>query len=1040
MNGTYSFHNKLVLRTPRLPLVHTANDSLIQELLWDNSFLEAIYLASPVLHDECIKWRSGQITAPKDIHKLTRSILKYYTRMCSRCTPFGLFSGHTLVEWNEGNTNVVVDNDKFGRHTRFDMHYLCALAQQLASVPSIKEKLLYFPNNSLYNVGDEIRYIEYKYLNAKRIHQISSVTASDYLQHILSSAATGLTIADMSNQLVSDEISSEDAIDFIDELINAQLLVSELEPSITGPEFIHQVINTLERISNDEAGLIATIISILKEANNALQQLDVSLTNEASAYRSIMQTLNKLQVPYEENKLFQVDTSAITKKNSVDVKLQQQLQEGMEVLNKLMPPQGSDNLQSFARRFHSRYEDREMPLLEVLDTETGIGYLEQGSESICPLVEDIVLTGKSTEERLSWGTLENFWKTKLIDAVKHNRYCIEISDKDLKDFSSNWNDLPPSMTVLFKILDTRNNLIYLENAGGSSAAALLGRFAHASQDVNDLVCEITAKEQQLDPGIVYAEIIHLPESRTGNVLLHPAFREYEIPYMAKSSLDNDHQIDVKDLYVSVKQNRVILRSKKLNKEIVPRLSSAHNYHHNSLPVYQFLGDLQLQDKRRGIQLSWGSLQRQHSFLPRVMYGNTILHLATWQFLKKDTAHLHNIPPAELMETVSLFRREWKMPRHVVLADGDNELLIDLENEQLVQLLLETTKNRGQFTLKEFFYTDNQCITNGKGQSYANQLAAIVVKNTGSYNPAKNIDQQKEVARKFSPGSEWVYFKLYCGAKSADKILLEAIKPLTEKLAQENKIDKWFFIRYNDPDFHLRLRLHVAESRNIGDVITQVNAFISPFEKSGYIWKLQMDTYNREVERYGFNTIELSETLFCHDSNAMLALLDNTWGDAREQARWVWGLRAIDELLNSFQLTLQNKLSLLTELKNAFAAEFNMDKLLKMQLDQKHRANKKVIEQILDSSNDLLNELSPLIDIIKEKSANIESVTETILDIQAEGELQVPLADLLNSYIHMLLNRLFPSNQRLHEMVAYDFLFRYYQSATARKKKEQVYSL
>lgn len=1036
MNGTYSFHNKLVLRTPRLPLVRNTDDSLLNTLLHDNSFLEAIYLASPVLHDECIKWRNGQITAARDVHKLTRSVLKYYTRMSSRCTPFGLFSGHTLVEWNEGDTNVVIDENKFDRHTRFDMHYLCSLAQQLALVPAIKEKLLYFPNSSIYTVGDEIRYIEYKYVNAKRVHQISSVTASDYLQNILNAAAKGVTIDEMSNELVSDEITSDEAIEFIDELINSQLLVSELEPAITGPEFIHQVINTLERTGGGQTGIIA----VLKEANDALQQLDNSLVNEATAYRSIMQILDRLQVPYEENKLFQVDTCAVTQQKCISTGIQQQLQQSLEVLNKLMPVQGHENLQSFARRFYTRYEDREMPLLEVLDTETGIGYLEQGSEGISPLVEDIVLTGKGNEERLNWGKLENFWKSKMLDAVKHNRYSIEINDKDLTAFSSNWNDLPPSMSVLFKILDSKSNLLYLESAGGSSAAALLGRFAHANTEVNELVSEITAREQELDPGIVYAEIIHLPESRSGNVLLHPAFRKYEIPYMAKSSLDNEHQIDVRDLYVSVKNNRVILRSKRLNKQIIPRLSSAHNYHHNALPFYQFLGDLQLQDKRRGLQLYWGGLQRQHTFLPRVMYGNTILHLATWQFVQKDTVHLHEAPAAELMETVSLFRREWKLPKHVVLADGDNELLIDLENEQSVQLLLETTKNRNQFTLKEFFHNDNAGITNAKGNCYANQLAAILVKNTGSYNPARNIVPKQDVVRKFSPGSEWVYYKLYCGAKSADKILLEAIKPLTEQLANENKIDKWFFIRYTDPDFHLRLRLHVTQEHNIGEVIRLVNAYLSPFEKSGYIWKLQMDTYNREVERYGCNTIELSETLFCHESNALLSLLDNTWGDAREQVRWVWGLRAIDELLNSFQLSLQQKLALLTELKNAFAAEFNMDKLLKMQLDQKHRANKKVIEQVMDSSNDVLNELFPLIEIIKQKSINTEGVTNALLDIDADGGLQVPLADLLNSYIHMLLNRLFPSNQRLHEMVAYDFLFRYYQSSVARRKKEQVCSL
>ncbi|MGB8192421.1 MAG: thiopeptide-type bacteriocin biosynthesis protein, partial [Chitinophagaceae bacterium] len=217
----------------------------------------------------------------------------------------------------------------------------------------------------------------------------------------------------------------------------------------------------------------------------------------------------------------------------------------------------------------------------------------------------------------------------------------------------------------------------------------------------------------------------------------------------------------------------------------------------------------------------------------------------------------------------------------------------------------------------------------------------------------------------------------------------------------------------------------------------VNAYLSSYEKSGYIWKLQMDTYNREVERYGSNTIGLCEQLFFHDSAALLQLLENTWGDEREKVRWLWGLRAIDELLNCFNYNLQDKLTLLTHLKNAFAAEFNMDKLLKLQLDNKYRNNRKMIELILDSDNDLQNELYPLIKIIKETSVQLRHASHEILAIQSEGELQVPLNDLMASYIHMLLNRLFTSNQRLHEMVSYDFLFRYYQSQAARKKLRPV---
>ncbi|MFK7749084.1 MAG: lantibiotic dehydratase C-terminal domain-containing protein, partial [Kordia sp.] len=48
-------------------------------------------------------------------------------------------------------------------------------------------------------------------------------------------------------------------------------------------------------------------------------------------------------------------------------------------------------------------------------------------------------------------------------------------------------------------------------------------------------------------------------------------------------------------------------------------------------------------------------------------------------------------------------------------------------------------------------------------------------------------------------------------------------------------------------------------------------------------------------------------------------------------------------------------------------------------------------------------------------------------------LMMPINDLMGSYMHMLMNRLFKSKNRIHEMVCYDFLYRYYKSMIARKK-------
>jgi len=116
---------------------------------------------------------------------------------------------------------------------------------------------------------------------------------------------------------------------------------------------------------------------------------------------------------------------------------------------------------------------------------------------------------------------------------------------------------------------------------------------------------------------------------------------------------------------------------------------------------------------------------------------------------------------------------------------------------------------------------------------------------------------KTIKRRFVLGSEWIYFKFYVGAKTADKILREAIKPFTEDLLNADIIDQWFFIRYSDPDVHLRVRLHFTKKNQVGKIIQTVFKHIEKFVDQELIWKVQTDTYQREIERYGIQTMELS---------------------------------------------------------------------------------------------------------------------------------------------------------------------------------------
>lgn len=80
-----------------------------------------------------------------------------------------------------------------------------------------------------------------------------------------------------------------------------------------------------------------------------------------------------------------------------------------------------------------------------------------------------------------------------------------------------------------------------------------------------------------------------------------------------------------------------------------------------------------------------------------------------------------------------------------------------------------------------------------------------------------------------------------------------------------------------------------------------------------------------------------------------------------------------------------------------------------------------------------NNVQPLDDLLKAKSSKIVPIVKIISEREQENMLERPLIDLMGSYVHMLMNRLFKSKQRMHEMVIYDFLYRYYKSELAKKK-------
>lgn len=714
----YTSFQRYILRTPLLPINYIrrlvkdgviTKDALLDACA-DEAVMEALFLASPSFYREVQKWREGKLPNSKEEDKVMQGLYRYLARMCTRCTPFGMFAGITAgtvadktdIKMSPKETNVT--------NVRLDMNYVCALAKDIAEIPEIKEQILFYPNNSMYRIGEKMRYVEYSFSNARRSHHISAVDASEYLMRIINEAKQGRRLIHLAQLIVDDEITIDDAKAFIDEIVASQLLTSELEPTVIGADPLEQMISVLNKYPEN---------AVATDIKNKLIGIN-ELIKQPKRYNDVKQLLSAFTTAYDEKFLFQADMLLRPAVNTVSPDIPEDVFKAVALLNRVTPYFENENLRRFKEAFYNRYEDEEIPLAQALDNETGIGYLQNTYSGITPLVDNIIFPAAQQNYKNSSALpFHLLMQQKLADTLKQGERQVTLDDSDLDAFEANYDDLHETISAFIEMIDDKHFVV--KTAGGASAAYLIGRFCHLDKDILGLTKEIIEKDEA-NKNCVYAEVVHLPESRVGNILHRPTIRQYEIPYLAQSSLPIENQIDLDDLMISVRYDRIMLRSKRHNKMVIPRLTTAHNYSVNALPVYQFLCDMQHYEKRGGFNFSWGSIENSMPYLPRVVYGDAILSLEKWNFFKKDIDSLNKTK--DLEERIDKFMEMAKnknISNEVLLEDGDNELYFDLTNRFCVKALLDYIKKRFSFTLIEFPFADENSPVKSAEGCYANEM-------------------------------------------------------------------------------------------------------------------------------------------------------------------------------------------------------------------------------------------------------------------------------------------------------------------------------
>lgn len=278
---------------------------------------------------------------------------------------------------------------------------------------------------------------------------------------------------------------------------------------------------------------------------------------------------------------------------------------------------------------------------------------------------------------------------------------------------------------------------------------------------------------------------------------------------------------------------------------------------------------------------------------------------------------------------------------------------------------------------------------------------------------------KKVQRTFYPGDNWVYFKIYAGYKVSEEILITALFPLMRKWMREKVISKWFFIHYRDTDYHIRLRLYLNDTAQLGDIMSIIHTKLKGYCQPSLLNDLNIATYNRELERYGAQYIDFSESLFCIDSECILSCLKYL-SKKNEDYRWMIAFKLVDAFFNDTGYDMDNRLACMEQMNKSYRAEFGYNKFNAKQLNELYRIRKPAVSLVLQKTVEN-QDIKEVIKIIDKRSVKIHSLCSGI---------DFPVNNT-TSYIHMMMNRLFRSDPRVHELLVYEFLYRYYKSEKAQ---------
>ena len=969
--------------------------------------------------------------------KLASSIYKYMTRMATRSTPFGAFSSVMTLE-NSDKSNLKIDKN-IQLYIRLDNGCVLELARiaQKQAIKNFNQDLLLRKNSSMYLMGEEVRFVSEIKAKDYIDFKLDEATYSDAIHNAMQYSDDWISVADLVSELTKSykNVEKQQLKHFVFDLLDNQLLESNLCIVLTSNNSFIELIDRA-RLSNINEELVNKMQHINDLLSSITSLEDKSLKNKLGKAES---ELIELLPDYDIKHWLHVDSFRRGQGNTIAQNIYNPL---IKTINGLSDFFWKPNkaIQEFTNKFTEVYGESEVRLLEALDIDNGIPF-GQKRLGRSPLLNGVMPMKITHAINIDWSPMDQFMMTKIIDAISNKNPVVQIKSKEIEKYKeiqqkpARFND---SITLHGSLLEDENGkvLYKMNSIAGPSALMLFGRFCCGSEELED-ACKLLAEQEQYnDDSVIYAEIVHMAQARAANVSCRPSLRAKEVIYgPGDSGLNSCDQINCNDLYLRVVSGRLQLYSKKLNKEIKPRLASAHNTGGLNLPIYQFLHALQGVDGwYAGLSLN-GAIDSL-PYIPEIRIDNVIFFERRWIISREEilTIHKGKTDDDKINKLKSLIV-ERNISRYIALSEGDNNLDFDLNTPFSALLFINEVKNKESVKLIASLKGRTNKLFNMGGHTYRHEFVvpcfAKSINNISTNkidNNIMSIEQAKDITS--LPCETWKYLKIYTGEASADKLLANHLAPLANWLKKEGHIKKWFYIRYQDPDSHIRVRFELAAAYQT-DVLNQI--LYKPLKllyKQGLIQNIVEDSYFPEVGRYGGTEIlPICEDLFYLNSVLVSEVVKLTFADPnKDEIRWKICLRFAWQLTMEVCESLEHAEQFFKAVAASYDNEFNSDgnAMIKKKLSLNYREAMKDVANALHVDNELVDSSLTCQAVFAEYSKKLSQLKQLCKTNDQD------VMALLQSLIHMDCNRVFVIGPRANEWIIYNYLAKYIRTVIARK--------